>query len=470
MIKLENISFAYDQSLCLKEVSLKVEKGESIAIIGPSGNGKTSIIRTINGLIPNYFENGNLQGNVHINGKNAEEFPMWERGKKVGSVFQDPRTQFFSNKVEGEIAFACENYGLRHDKIVTCTNDIMKQLKLQDLQDKDLSELSSGERQKVAIASAMVTKAKILIFDEPSANLDTEGIDNLKNILEIFKNNGTTMVFAEHRIYYLMNIVDRFLYIEDGKIVKEYTKDEIMKISLLQQQKLGIRCPHKTKINSLRNISVKQKDKSLIELKDVSLSIKGKSIIENCSFSGYAGQIIAVLGTNGAGKTTLAKVISGMYKETEGNIIINDKKYNHKKRNKKVWYSANETQTQFFTNSIEKEILIGIDGSHEKLEKAREFLKLFNLYDIRDKHPYALSGGQKQRLSILCGLLSDRDILILDEPSSGLDYRNMEILAEAIKNAALLNKTILLITHDYELVNACCTHYYDLSEENVYEQ
>lgn len=467
MIELDNISFAYGKSPCLKNVSLKVEKGESIAIIGPSGNGKTSIIRTINGLIPNYFENGNLKGNVHICGKEAEKLPMWERGKKVGSVFQDPRTQFFSNKVEGEIAFACENYGLSHDSIVSRTRNIMEQLKLQELEDKNLSELSSGERQKVAIASAMVTKAEILIFDEPSANLDTQGIENLKSILEILKDNGTTMVFAEHRIYYLMDIVDRFLYIEEGKIIREYTREEIVKIDLSEQQQLGIRCPNETKIKKLKNISIQQKSKPLIELDKISLSIKGKSIIENCSFAGYSGQIIAVLGTNGAGKTTLAKVISGMYRETKGNIIINGKKSNHKKRNKRVWYSANETQTQFFTNSIEKEILIGIDRSSEKLENARELLKLFNLYDIRDKHPYALSGGQKQRLSILCGLLSDRDILILDEPSSGLDYRNMEILAGAIKKTADMNKTVLLITHDYELVNACCTHYCDLSEEKV---
>ncbi|QUH28066.1 ABC transporter ATP-binding protein [Vallitalea guaymasensis] len=468
MINLENISFTYGQSPCLKNVSLKVKKGESIAIIGPSGNGKTSIIRTINGLIPNYFENGSLQGKVYIDGKKADEFPMWKRGKKVGSVFQDPRTQFFSNKVEGEIAFACENYGLNHDRIMTCTKDIIKQLRLQELEDKNLSELSSGERQKVAIASAMVTKPEVLIFDEPSANLDTEGVDNLKHTLEILKNNGATMVFAEHRIYYLLDIVDRFLYIEDGKIVKEYSKEEIKKISLLQQQKLGIRCPFKTRIKSLKKIS-KRQDDPVIELDNISLTIKGKNIIKNCSFTGCSGEIIAVLGTNGAGKTTLAKVLCGMYKESQGDILINGKRTNRKKRNKKVWYSANETQTQFFTNSIEKEILIGIDRTTEKLEKARELLKLFNLYDIRDKHPYALSGGQKQRLSILCGLLSDRDILILDEPSSGLDYRNMEILAKTIKNAASMNKTILLITHDYELVNACCTHYYNLSEGNVYE-
>ncbi|GAA0741304.1 ABC transporter ATP-binding protein [Clostridium oceanicum] len=465
MIHLKNISFAYGKAYCLKEVSLKIKKGETVAIIGPSGNGKTSIIRTINGLIPHYFAEGKFEGSVYINGKDTKELSMWERGKIVGSVFQDPRTQFFSDKVEGEIAFSCENYGFDHDKIVDYTNDIIKELKLKELKGKKLSGLSSGERQKVAIASAMVAKAKILIFDEPSANLDDEGIENLSCILKTLKYYGTTMIFAEHRIYYLMDIVDRFLYIKDGRIIREYTKEEIKALGLLKQKELGIRCPFKTTIKPLQKISIKEDKKPLIEIKNIVLNIKGKNIINNCSFLGYAGQIIAILGSNGSGKTSLAKVISGIYKESKGNVLIEGNKITHKKRNKKVWYGANETQTQFFTNSIEQEILTGINKTPELLDKARSLLRVFDLYDIRYKHPYALSGGQKQRLSIVCGLLSERKILILDEPSSGLDYKNMEILAKTIKYAASLGKAIFIITHDYELVNACCTHYYNLTGE-----
>lgn len=466
MFYLKDVSFAYGEYSCLKNVSLKIKEGECVAIIGPSGNGKTSVVRTINGLIPNYFIEGKFKGRVCIGDKDANKLPMWQRGKFVGSVFQDPRTQFFSDTVEGEIAFSCENYGLENADIVSYTNSVIKDLRLEELKGKSLSNLSSGERQKVAIASAMVTKPKALIFDEPSSNLDNEGIDNLKKLLKILKIKGTTMIFAEHRIYYLMDIVDRFLYIEDGKIAKEITKEEIKNISLFKQKEMGIRCPNKTTIKPLEKLSSKQNGKTSIEIEDLSLKIKGKNIINDCSLYANSGQIIAIIGHNGAGKTTLAKVISGLYKENKGKILIDGKKINYKRRNKKVWYSANETETQFFTNSLEKEVLVGIEKNPEQLDKARKLLKLFGLYEIRNKHPYALSGGQKQRLSIACALLSDRKILILDEPSSGLDYKNMSNVAEAIKYAASFGKTIFLITHDNELANACCTHYYNLSEEN----
>lgn len=464
MVKLESVSFAYGENYCLEEISINIKKGECIAIIGPSGTGKTSLIRVINGLIPYYYTGGSFNGRVCISNKDVNELPMWKRGELVGSVFQDPRTQFFSDTVEGEIAFACENFGLSNKDIVNNTDSIIKKINIENLKREKLCNLSSGERQKVAIASAMVTKTKVLVFDEPSSNLDEIGIKNFKKLLIQLKLNGTTMIFAEHRIYYLIDIVDRFIYIENGKITKEISPKEIKKINIYEQNKLGIRCPNKTIIKPLIKVLKQQDGEPLLELKKISLNIKGKSIIRDCSLLGYSGHIIAVIGANGIGKTSLAKIICGIYKESSGKILIKNKAIGYRKRNKRVWYSANETATQFFTNSLEKEVLIGMKKTPDELSEARRLLKQFNLYDIRNRHPYSLSGGQKQRLSIVCGLLSKRDILILDEPSSGLDYKNMITMAKSIKAAAQLGKIIFLITHDYELVNACCTHYYNISE------
>ena len=188
------------------------------------------------------------------------------------------------------------------------------------------------------------------------------------------------------------------------------------------------------------------------------LSCKRKKTDVFCdiSFSAYAGQVTAITGHNGVGKTSLALVLSGLWKEKSGQILINGVKMRPGERRKQIWYGSNDTGTQFFTNSVTEELLLHLERSEERLERTRSLLKRLDLYRYKDAHPASLSGGQKQRLSIACGILSERKILIFDEPTSGLDGGNMGIVADVLQEEAHMGKAILVITHDEELIRCCC--------------
>lgn len=194
----------------------------------------------------------------------------------------------------------------------------------------------------------------------------------------------------------------------------------------------------------------------LIQAEDISCKRKSNRIFYQLSLSFCTGEITAVTGRNGAGKTSLAMVLSGLWKESGGNVMIGGQKLRAVERRRRVWYGANDTGTQFLTNSVTEELLLGDHRSQSRLERARELLKQLGLYGYKDVHPATLSGGQKQRLSLACGILSGRDVLIFDEPTSGLDGGNMRIIADMLRSEADKGKTILVITHDGELIRRCC--------------
>jgi energy-coupling factor transport system ATP-binding protein len=276
------------------------------------------------------------------------------------------------------------------------------------------------------------------------------------------KAQGHTLIIAEHRLYYLTDIADRFLYMENGQITKSYTKTELLALPGASRKRMGIRSPQKTECPKLPHTAACGQSPS-VALENLAYRVKGKDILEEVSLSAYPGQILAITGKNGAGKTTLAKLVCGLLKGTRGQIRFAGKQIGVKRRWEKAWYGANDTNVQFFTESVAKEVLLLSPQTHEAIERAREVLKAFSLYEYKDRHPATLSGGEKQRLSLACGLFCGRDILILDEPTSGLDGQNMRLVSKALQYAAAQGKTIFLITHDYELVSMCCTNVYQLN-------
>lgn len=455
MIDLQNVSFQYaDSTYGVTNINLTIKAGECVVLTGKSGCGKTTITRLINGLAPKYYK-GTIKGSIRIAGKDIEMMPSYDISKIVGSIFQDPQRQFFSSELEGEIAFGCENYGFSKYEIQKRTRDAIYKMRLESIGKISLDLLSSGEKQRTAIASVYAMHPKVFVFDEPTANMDKDGIVQMKSILMQLKKAGHTLLIAEHRLSWTEGLADRYLYMENGQIKHDYSSLEFSTMNGLERISKGLRCIKNRPFT--KQITTPRTDNIAILGERISFKKNKKQILKNVDIFANEKSVTAITGNNGAGKTSLALILSGLEKSTEGNVYIRGEKVGHKELRKYTYYCSNDTGTQFFTESVLKELLIGIRYDAKLLENAKKLLKDMCLYEYKDSHPASLSGGQKQRLAICCALLSGKNILILDEPTSGLDAENMFLVARELKKVAE-EKTILVITRDEEFMDACCEY------------
>ena len=246
MINLRNVSFEYAGNAAgrLQNINIDIADGECVLLCGRSGCGKTTILRLINGLIPDYFD-GELKGEVLYNGENISEMEMYERAKFAGSVFQNPRTQFFNVDTDSEIAFGMENLSLPRDLMLQRMDEITERLKLKALRRRSIFELSGGEKQRIAFASVYAMHPEVYLLDEPSSNLDADSIEDLREQLRVIKAEGKSILIAEHRIYYLMDLVDRIIYLDKGEIQREFTREEFLVLSEEKRIAMGLRTIHK---------------------------------------------------------------------------------------------------------------------------------------------------------------------------------------------------------------------------------
>ena len=453
VIEFSNFSFTYHNadSESLTGIDFIIRKGEFILLTGHSGCGKTTLTRCINGLIPDFFE-GDLSGKCRVCGMDIAEHETGEFSPLVGSVFQDPRSQFFTLHVKTEIPFPSENLGTPMDKMQEQYEKAVDVLQIQGLLGKSIFDLSSGEKQKVAIASIYMVGVGIYVLDEPSANLDMYSVEALKNLMRELKSEGHTIIVAEHRLYYLTGLADRFLYMENGSIKEEWTPEELLSMPEAKRQNIGIRAA------DLRHIEVgipsrKETDVTL-EVKGLAFSYRKHPVFHDISFQAYAGDLIAIVGHNGIGKTTLSNILCGMQKEKAGQILYSGKDVSKGRRKNFAYFVMQNTDCQLFGDSVEEELLLNGKGSTQ--EQRDDLLKMYGLFEWKERHPAILSGGQKQRLTLAVSDWIDTPILILDEPTSGLDYKNMVRISEHLKALAQKGKTILIITHDYEFAAMTC--------------
>lgn len=460
MIELENVSFTYGGSKNgIDNISLSIKGGECVVLTGPSGGGKTTITRLINGLAPSYYK-GSISGTIKINGNLINELPTWKIGREIGSVFQDPKSQFFSSELPGEVAFGCENYGLPGALIKERTDNAISEFNLEKFRYSALDLLSSGEKQRTAIASVYALDPHTYVCDEPTANLDEQGTMELASVMKKLKDEGKTLIIAEHRLSWLSDIADRFIYISDGKILWERDKWEMQKLTSKECMQYGLREISKSEIN-VPEIPVTIEN-PVLEAAGINYRRRKKEILKGINLLLPSQHIVAITGPNGAGKTTLAMILTGLVKGSGGKIYIDGVRKSPAQRRKLIWYSSNDTGTQFFTDSVTDELLLGVTSNEEKLSDTRNLLKKLGLYEYKDCHPASLSGGQKQRLSIACAILSERPIIILDEPTSGLDGGNMNIIANVLKEEVGKGKSIFVVTHDTEWMNKCCAYIYKI--------
>ncbi|PWJ95297.1 energy-coupling factor transport system ATP-binding protein [Oceanotoga teriensis] len=452
MIELKNIIFGYNKdNIILKNINLNILKNECILLCGKSGSGKTTLTKLINGIIPHLTENFYFNGKVLCNDFDIKNHKMYEISRIIGSVFQNPKSQFFNIDSNSEIVFGLENNGIPQKNIELRLKETINSLKIEKLLNRNIFKMSGGEKQSLAFASVFAMNPEVFVLDEPTANLDEESISVLKNILKKIKSEGKTIIIAEHRLFYLKDIVDRVVLMKDGYISKIFNSKDFFSLNFENRVDMGLRSINKETINLKNTPNVYSKN--ILKVNNLSCKIKNKIIFNNISFEVKQGEILGVLGKNGSGKSTLMRCITGLIKEYEGYIKFNDIKLNHKKRIDYCYMIMQDVNHQLFSESVWNEC--NIDGHSNDLD-IENVLNNFNLIDFKDSHPMSLSGGQKQRLAIATGILSNKKILIFDEPTSGLDYDNMIKVSSMIKKLSK-NHIIIVITHDIEFLNNTCS-------------
>mgnify|MGYP000845753651 FL=1 len=448
MVEIENLSLSYGQNKkVLKNISLNIKKGECVLFTGKSGSGKSSIINSINGLAVRY-DGASMDGSIRIDNKNIKNLKLYEISMLVSSVFQNPKTHFFNVNTSLELLFYLENIGLSREEMDIRLTEMLNLFPIEHLLNRDIFKLSGGEKQILCIAASYISGTEIIVLDEPSSNLDEENIKIIKEMLVKLKSKGKTLIISEHRIFYLMDIIDRIFLIEDGKIKNEYKQADFIKLSVKKLNELGLRDKTKTKltvpgIQSGGNLNVKN-----IEFKFN--GIDKRFFFKNISFE--MGKIYGIVGKNGKGKSTLLRCLVGCERKSKDEIYLDGKKLSKADRIKISSLVMQDVNHQLFTDSVMGEVSLGIKNA--EIAYVEDILKKLDLYELKGCHPMSLSGGQKQRVVIASILCKDSKLLFFDEPTSGMDFYNMMNISNLINECKTNNKIIFIVSHDQEFLNS----------------
>ena len=455
MIELKDVSFTYESGETennLSHINLAIQDGETILLCGESGCGKTTLTRLINGLIPHYY-GGKLTGQVLLDGKELKDYPLYQIGQRVGSVFQNPRTQFYNVDTTSEIVFGCENMALPVPEMRKRLEETAHSLKLEKLLNRSLFALSGGEKQKIAFASVYAMNPEIYLLDEPSSNLDMASIQELKEHLRLIKSQGKTILIAEHRLYYLMELADRIVYLEDGEIARIFTPEEFLRLTESEREHMGLRAVDLTRV--LPPATHPTVFPPTLAIRDVTLRYKKRTILHQIALSVARGEVIGVVGHNGAGKTTFSRALCGLHKDCEGEFLWNGQPLEHKLRLKRSYMVMQDVNYELFAESVEAECSFGIRNPDQDLVETT--MAELGLTTYRERHPNTLSGGQKQRVAVAVSMICGKDLLVFDEPTSGLDFDSMAQVAGLIKRLSEQGKIIFIVTHDFEFVCRTCS-------------
>lgn len=476
VIECRDVSFSYpanglpngekQDSGALKHISCTIEDGTFVLLCGASGCGKTTMTRLFNGLIPHYHE-GVYDGSVFLDGKDTREMTLFDISLKVGSVFQNPRSQFFNVDTTSELAFGPENHGMAEDIVRERVSHVAAQLKLEPLLDRSIFSLSGGEKQKIACGSAAAVDPDIYVLDEPSSNLDTYAIADFRLLLSALKAQGKTVIISEHRLYYLSGLFDRVLYLKDGKIEGDYTAEEFCGLPAGQRETMGLRPLDLAGLSELEG-QPQRGNGDVWTITDFSFAYKHEPEtlhIEKAIFP--SGGATAIIGHNGAGKSTFARCLCGLEKRCRGMVRDGSRTYSRKERLKLCYMVMQDVNHQLFTESVLDEILLSM--KNEDKQRAREILDGMDLLPYEDCHPMGLSGGQKQRVAVASAIASDRPLILFDEPTSGLDLFHMRQVAGVVNQVADAGKTALVVTHDPEFILRCCNYVLHLENGQIQE-
>ena len=454
MISIDRVSFGYgDAQETLSQVSAAIAPGECVLLCGASGCGKTTVTKLINGLIPAFTPGCRLEGRVEVDGLDPGTTPMYELARKVGSVFQNPKSQFFNLDTDSELAFGLENEGRPPEEIRRRVADTVEALHLQELQRRSIFSLSGGQKQLLAFGSVYAMGPEVFVLDEPTANLDQDAIARLHDQIAGLKRQGRTVVIAEHRLYFLTDLIDRALYLRDGVLERTFTREQFCALTEQEREELGLRTltPAACTLPAVAPAGVKE-----------GLSVEGLTcayrkeppVFQALSFSARPGEVVAITGPNGVGKTTLSRCLCGLIREQAGQIRLNGRTLNRKERQRAAFCVMQDVNHQLFSDSVWGECRMSAPDAPDSTVEG--VLDNLHLLPFRERHPMSLSGGQKQRLAVATALLSEKPILIFDEPTSGLDYARMAEVSGVIRSLARQGRIVLVVTHDQEFLQRAC--------------
>ena len=494
IIEFKDFSFQYrvQAEPTVKNINLSIFEGEKVLIVGPSGSGKSTLAHCINGLVP-FFYDGIVTGQLNINGNDATKMNIFELSKIVGTVLQDPDSQFIGLTVGEDIAFKLENYCISQDEMI---DRVDKSAELVDIKKELYSspyKLSGGQKQRVTLAGVTVDDVKILLFDEPLASLDpATGESAIELIDKMQKQNNKTAIIIEHRLEDVLHCdVDRVIVMDKGEIIADTTIDEIIRKDILR--KVGIREPlyltalryadceindtlklknietlelgeYKEKLKDwYENIEVYESDENqnpILELDNICFSYNNeKQILKNVSFKINKGDMAAIVGRNGAGKSTISKLVCGFYKPTSGRILFDGKDmvdYTIKERSEKIGFVMQNPNQMISKTMVYDEVAFGLKirglSDSEIKERVYETLRICGLYGYRNWPISALSFGQKKRVTIASILVLNPDMIILDEPTAGQDFKHYTEIMEFLVDLNKKGVTILMVTHDMHLM------------------
>ncbi|WP_270647391.1 ABC transporter ATP-binding protein [Paeniclostridium hominis] len=494
IIEFKDFTFKYrvQAKPTLKNINLTIYEGEKVLIVGPSGSGKSTLAHCINGLTPFYYQ-GTSTGSLKIMEKEAKDMGIFEISKMVGTVLQDPDSQFIGLTVAEDIAFKLENDCTPQSKMKSMVKKVSKLVGIDKQLDSSPYSLSGGQKQRVTLAGVTVDDVDILLFDEPLASLDpATGKNAIKLIDKIKHETDKTIIIIEHRLEDVLHCdVDRIIVMDEGMIIADMSADELISSDVLK--KSGIREPlyitalkyagvnitpdmkpgHINTIDTSKcreslekwnNHSyvdkVKNESETLLELKNVSFKYeKDKPILNDISFKINKGEMVSIVGKNGAGKSTISKLICGFYKQTSGEILLNNRDITNdsiKERAEKIGIVMQNPNQMISKTMIFDEVALGLKfrgfKDEDIKERVYETLKVCGLYEYRNWPISALSYGQKKRVTIASILVLNPEIIILDEPTAGQDFRHYNEIMEFLVELNKKGVTIIMITHDMHLM------------------
>ena len=455
MLSFENFSLSYgDNPPVLQDISLTIKEGESLLLTGESGSGKSSLIHAVNGLAYQYY-NGKSRGKLLFQGEDLSSLPIYKIALRIATVFQNPKTHFFNINTTRELLFTMENMGLDRAEMDRRMEELLSIFPIEKLLGRNIFALSGGEKQILALASAYLSGCPFLVLDEPSSNLDEGSIAVLKTMLHTLKEKGITILIAEHRLYYLMDLVDRVAFLKKGRLCKLFSREDFLALPEESIKAMGLRARSKPNL-------------SLPEWKNEG-ALKYQKEDRFVSFS--FGKIYGIVGENGIGKSTFLRKLSGLENEKGSHFSLFGKELRKRQRLELSAMVMQDVNQQLFGDSVEEEMELGktgqkrslkerckgiIDGQENEQKKTKphnttkeELLNALGLSELKDRHPMSLSGGQKQRLALAATLYQEAKLFFFDEPTSGMDQKNMLRIARLLKSAIREDRIFFLVSHDY---------------------
>lgn len=505
LIEVDGLTFTYPEAPApvLNGVNLSLRPGELTILAGPSGCGKSTLCLHLNGIIPHLSSGEDLAGKVFVKGMDVSETPVHILATHVGMVFQNPESQICCLQVENELAFGPENIGLSHEKIVARVDRVVDWLSLHSIRESLTFELSGGQKQKVAIGSSLALLPELLVLDEPTTDLDPVGAEDIISTLRSLRDTlGLTFLVVEHDLDELLEIADRLIIMDRGQVVLDGAPGDLFSNHYQEIEAIGLRIPQYVRIarslakrhdpNAAFPISrqeaiaafaewaerlenpvilpgskptpVQADTIPAIKLDNVTFSYGGqRNAVEHVNLEVFPGEFVGLVGANGSGKSTLARLIIGLLHPQVGEVTVmgmNVKTVSLEAICERVGYLFQNPDSQLFSHTVESEIAFGMRTRkmpEEQInERIRQVLSMLGLEGFGDRHPFALSRGERQRLAMATVLVTDPEIIILDEPTTGQDRRTLEGLIGLMHEWIQRRKaTVLMISHDMDLV---CKH------------